>query len=81
MRRDPRVSLTVLDGPNWYRQLTVFGHVADIRDDADFADIDRLSIRYTRERFHNRARKRVTALIELDGWYGWHGSSPWPLQA
>ena len=25
MRRDPRVSLTVVDAQSWYRQLTVFG--------------------------------------------------------
>ena len=27
MRRDPRVSITVMDGPNWYRQVTIFGRV------------------------------------------------------
>ena len=52
MRRDPRVSLTVMDGPDWYRQVTVFGHAVEIRDDPEFKDIDRLCLRYTRRQFH-----------------------------
>ena len=78
MRRDPRVSLTVLDAQSWYRQLTVFGHVVDIHDDLEFADADALSIRYTREPFRDRKRHRVSAEIELDGWYGWEAARPWP---
>ena len=81
MRRDPRVALTVVDGADWYRQQTLFGRIAELRDDPDFADIDRLSLRYTRRAFHNRTRKRVSGLIELDGWYGWEGANPWPPKA
>ena len=78
MRRDPRVSLTVLDGASWYRQLTVFGHVVEIRDDPEFTDADRLSLRYTRSQLQNRLRARISALIQPDGWYGWDASSLWP---
>jgi PPOX class probable F420-dependent enzyme len=78
MRRDPRVSLTVMDSESWYRQLTIFGRVVEIRDDPEFKDIDRLSLRYTRRQFHNRLRARISALIEPVGWYGWEGSTPWP---
>jgi len=78
MRRDPRVSLTVMDGSSWYRQLTLFGHVVEIRDDPQFEDIDRLCLRYTRRQFHNRLRARISALIEPEGWYGWEGSAHWP---
>ena len=78
MRRDPRVSLTVLDAQSWYRQLTVFGHVVEIREDPDFVDADKLSLRYTREPFGDRTRHRVSAEIELDGWYGWEAAQPWP---
>ena len=78
MRDDPRVSLTVLDGPDWYRHLTLLGRVAVIRDDAEFADIDRLCLRYTRRTFGNRLRARISALIEPERWYGWEGSSFWP---
>lgn len=78
MRRDPRVSLTVMDGQSWYRQLTVYGRVVEIADDADLAGIDRLSMRYTRKLFGNRDNPRVNAWIELDGWYGWEDASAWP---
>jgi PPOX class probable F420-dependent enzyme len=78
MRRDPRVSLTVMDSESWYRQLTIFGRVVEIRDDPEFKDIDRLCLRYTRRQFHNRLRARISALIEPVGWYGWEGSTPWP---
>jgi PPOX class probable F420-dependent enzyme len=78
MRRDPRVSLTILDAP-WYRQVTVWGRVVEIRDDLDFADADTLSLRYTRQPWGDRGRHRVSADIELDGWYGWEAASPWPL--
>jgi PPOX class probable F420-dependent enzyme len=78
MRRDPRVSLTVLDASSWYRQLTLFGRVVEIRDDSQFEDIDRLCLRYTRRQFHNRLRARISALIKPEGWYGWEGSAHWP---
>ncbi len=78
MRRDPRVSLTVLAAESWYRQLTVFGHVVEIHDDPDCVDADKLSIRYTRRPFGDRTRHRVSAEIELSGWYGWEAASPWP---
>jgi PPOX class probable F420-dependent enzyme len=78
MRRDPRVSVTVMDGADWYRQLTVLGRVDEIREDAEFADIDRLSLRYTRRTFGNRLRARISVLIAPERWYGWEGSSYWP---
>ena len=78
MRRDPHVSLTVLDAESWYRQLTLLGRVVDITDDAELADIDRLALRYTAQPFRNRARESVSAWIELDSWYGWENASPWP---
>lgn len=78
MRANPHVSLTILASDSWYRQLTVHGRVAEFRDDTDLADIDKLSLRYTRELFRNRQARRVSAFIELDGWYGWEGSTHWP---
>jgi PPOX class probable F420-dependent enzyme len=78
MRRDPRVSLTVLDANSWYKQLTLFGRVVEIRADSQFEDIDRLCLRYTRRQFDNRLRARISALIKPEGWYGWEGSAHWP---
>ena len=69
MRRDPRVAITVLDIGDWYRAVTVLGRVVELHDDEGLADIDRLSMRYRGEPYWNRARKRVTALIEPERWH------------
>jgi PPOX class probable F420-dependent enzyme len=78
LRRDPRASLTVMDGESWYRQVTLLGRAVEIRDDPEFKDIDRLSLRYTRRQFNNRLRTRISALIQPESWYGWRDSSFWP---
>ena len=77
MRRDPRVSLTVLDKDQWYNQVTLRGRVADIAEDSDMSGIDRLSRHYTGEAYARREQKRVNAWIEVDSWYGWSGGAPW----
>ena len=77
MRRDPRVSLTVIDLEQWYRQVTLMGRVVSIEDDSDLADIDRLAHRYTGREYRNRDRSSVTAWVELERWYGWSGGGLW----
>jgi PPOX class probable F420-dependent enzyme len=72
MRRDPRVSLTVIDVGDWYHAVTVLGRVAEIRDDDGLRDIDRLSQRYRGGPYGNRERARVTALIEPQRWHEHH---------
>jgi PPOX class probable F420-dependent enzyme len=69
MRRDPRVSVTVLDITDWYHAVTVLGHVVEIHDDEGLRDIDRLSQRYRGSSYWNRDRKRVSALIEPERWH------------
>jgi PPOX class probable F420-dependent enzyme len=71
MRRDPRVSLTVLDAESWYRHLSLRGRVAELVDDDDLADIDRLSRHYGGEPFHDRESRRVTAWVEVEWWHLW----------
>src|SRR5215218_838933 len=73
MRRDPHVSLTVLDKDQWYRQVTLRGHVTEIADDDELEGIDRLSRRYTGEAYARRDDLRVNAWIEVESWYGWAG--------
>ena len=77
MRRDPRVSLTVLGQDQWYNQVTLRGRVAEIADDTDMSGIDRLSRHYTGKAYARREQKRVNAWIEVDSWYGWYGGAPW----
>jgi PPOX class probable F420-dependent enzyme len=71
MRRDPRVALCVLDEESWYRQVTLFGRIVRLEDDADLAGIDRLAVRYTGRPFRTRDAKRVSAWLEPDRWHDW----------
>jgi PPOX class probable F420-dependent enzyme len=71
MRRDPRVSLTVLNRDDWYTHVSLLGRVVSLEDDPDLADIDRLARRYTGKPFRRRDAKRVSAWIEIDRWHAW----------
>ena len=72
LRRDPRVSLTVLDEKDWYKHVTLMGRVVSLEDDPDLVDIDRLSQRYRGAPYRIRDRKRVSAWVEVERWYGWN---------
>jgi PPOX class probable F420-dependent enzyme len=71
VRNDPRVTLTVLDDGNWYTHLSIIGHVAELEEDRDLADIDRLAHRYLGKQYPQRDRSRVSAWIDVDRWHGW----------
>ncbi|AWT41562.1 MULTISPECIES: PPOX class F420-dependent oxidoreductase [Streptomyces] len=73
LRRDPRVTLTVLDAEGWYTHVTLIGRVAEMYDDEGLADIDRISRHYTGRPYGNRERARVSAWVEVDRWHGWGG--------
>ena len=71
LRKDPRVTLTVLDDDTWYTHLSVQGRVVEMRDDAELADADRLARRYLGMPYPKRERRRVSAWIEVERWRGW----------
>ncbi|WP_413755552.1 PPOX class F420-dependent oxidoreductase [Streptomyces sp. MMBL 11-3] len=71
LRRDPRVTLTVLDGDDWYTHVTLLGQATEMADDENLADIDRISRHYTGEPYPNRDRPRVSAWIDIERWHGW----------
>jgi PPOX class probable F420-dependent enzyme len=71
MRNDPRVALDVLKDGDWYTHLGITGHVDEIREDTDLADIDRLARHYTGKAFRQRDRGRISAWIAVDGWFSW----------
>ena len=77
MRRDPRVSLTVLGKDSWYHQVSLRGKVVSIEEDAGLSDIDRISRHYTAEAYSDRDRRRYSARIEVAAWWGWAVSRPW----
>jgi PPOX class probable F420-dependent enzyme len=71
LRRDPRVAMTVLDADGWYTHVSVQGRVAELKDDPDLTDIDRIARHYTGRAYQVRDRKRISAWIEIDRWHGW----------
>jgi PPOX class probable F420-dependent enzyme len=71
LRKDPRVSVTVIDEGNWYTHVSLQGRVTRLVDDTDLADIDRLSRFYGGNPYPVRDQKRVSAWIEIDHWHGW----------
>jgi PPOX class probable F420-dependent enzyme len=76
IRSNPHVSLTVLDGDEWYRHITLHGR-ATLQDDPDLADIDRISKHYLGNPYGHRDRGRVSAWIEVQSWHAWNGGRPW----
>jgi PPOX class probable F420-dependent enzyme len=64
LRNDPRVALTVLGADDWYHQVTLRGRVVSIEDDAELADIDRISRHY----LGNDPRVTLTVL-DQESWY------------
>jgi hypothetical protein len=68
---DPRVTLTVLDGDDWYTHVTLIGRVVETHDDEGLKDIDRLATHYIGKPYPDRVRARVSAWIEVDRWHGW----------
>jgi PPOX class probable F420-dependent enzyme len=76
LRREPRVSLTVLDGDQWYRHITLHGRIS-LEDDADLSDIDLIATHYTGKPYSQRGRGRVSGWIEVESWHAWNGGRPW----
>jgi PPOX class probable F420-dependent enzyme len=70
LRRDPRVSLTVLDGEDWYRHVSVQGSVT-LHDDTGLVDTDRLASHYLGHPYADRERPRVTAWLDIERVHLW----------
>ena len=71
IERDPRVSLTVLAGDDWYTHVSVQGRVVSIADDEGLRDIDRLAKHYTGSAYPNRTSPRVSCQVEIERWHAW----------
>lgn len=71
LRRNPAVSLTILDDASWYRHITLVGRVGEMHDDPDLRDIDRLAVRYTGSPYPDRGHRRVSAWVDVTSWHGW----------
>ena len=66
--REPRLTLTVLDGDDWYRQVTVHGTAEQVDDDRGLAVIDRISQHYEGAPFEDRVRDHAFARVRVMEW-------------
>jgi PPOX class probable F420-dependent enzyme len=66
LRANPNVAITMLGDP-WYTQVSVVGHVSEIREDPDQVDCDALSYRYRGEPFTSyRGKSLMTVMVDVD---------------
>jgi len=63
-RRDPHVTLSVVDASDDWRYLVIRGRVIDMRPDEELAFIDRMSQRYTGLPYRFREASREIFVIE-----------------
>ena len=75
LRRDPRLTLTVLDEASWYTHVSLLGRVDKIVEDPDLSGIDRLSNHYGGRDYPNRDSPRVNAWMSVERWHGWGAAS------
>ena len=67
VRRDPRVSLSVIDMENPYEEAQLRGRVVEIRDDTSFKIMDAISHKYTGKPFPFRnPQGRIAIVIEVE---------------
>jgi len=65
-RRNPQVSLLVVDRDDDWRFLIIRGRVVDTRPDEGLAFIDKMSLRYTGQAYSVRDRQREVFVIQPD---------------
>lgn len=70
LRRDPRVSLTVLDDAGWDKHVSIQGTVT-IEPDEGLAGIDSLARHYYGGPYPNRERPRVNAWLDIESVHTW----------
>jgi PPOX class probable F420-dependent enzyme len=71
LRRDPRVSLTVLDEAGWDTHVSLLGRMTELSDDEGLRDIDRISKHYTGHQYRDRKSPRVNGWVDIERWHGW----------
>lgn len=71
LERDSRLALSVIDGGDWFRHVSMMGVVVRMAPDAGLADIDRLARHYTGRPYDRRDRPRVSVWMRIDSWHGW----------
>jgi PPOX class probable F420-dependent enzyme len=81
LRANPAVSMTVFDGGDFLRHVTVTGVVDEIHDDEGLRDADRMAQRYFGGPYPDRKRPRVSVWVRVERWHSWDGPSRAPIEA
>lgn len=71
LRDDPRVSFSVMDKDDWYTHVSLIGRVAEMYDDENKTDIDRIATHYIGSPYPDRVRPRVSVWVEVERWTVW----------
>jgi PPOX class probable F420-dependent enzyme len=71
LRDDPRVSFSVMDKDDWYTHVSLIGRVAEMYDDENKTDIDRIATHYIGGPYPDRVRPRVSVWVEVERWTVW----------
>lgn len=71
IKRDPRVSLSVMEVGNWLTHVSIQGRVVEIVDDPNLEGIDSLAQHYSGQNYFNRDDPRVDAWVEIDRVHVW----------
>ena len=66
IRRDPRVSMSVVDGADPYRMAALQGRVVEERADEGCRYMDPISIKYTGKPFPSRGADRICFVIAIE---------------
>jgi PPOX class probable F420-dependent enzyme len=80
LRANPAVSITIFDGDDFLRHVTITGRVDEIYDDVGLGDADRLARRYFSVPYPDRDRPRVSAWVSVERWHSWDGPSRAPIE-
>lgn len=71
MRRNPNVSVSVIDATDMYRSVSLTGRIVEIVEDEGLEDIDALCLRYLGNPYPDHATPRFSAWMEVDSWFLW----------
>lgn len=81
LRANPAVSITVFDGDDPLRHVTISGRVETLYDDVGLRDADRMAQRYFGGPYPDRKSPRVSAWVHVDSWHSWDGPSRAPIES
>lgn len=81
IRQNPAVSLTVLDGGDWFRNLSLFGRVVELHDDEGLRHADRLAQHYVGHHYPGRERPRVFGWMDVDRYFAWDAHAEVEIEA